>query len=314
MNKNTVYKVLSVLIAVFWLSGVVSCSKCRRQADEMQNGNVNNAEQQGEDPDSATKESVKKILYSTPLPIDMKDLFKVEGIYYEPSYMNPVDNVIKYEKNKKKAMNLGVYGLDLAYAQVFEQSNDYYRYMQVILEISDDLGVPGEFAKKVLDRLNANMNNKDSIYYIAQQTYKDASKYFKENDRESMSTLIFLGGWVEGMYIATQMYDEDKPNEALIRLIGTQKYIIGEMYILMKNTLAKSEDASDPLLVSLRSDLEELIKLYQEVEISWKKGEVAYDANEKALISTSDAIVKIDKEQVLAIKKKIKSIRNKMVS
>jgi hypothetical protein len=72
------------------------------------------------------------ILQQIPSPLEISVLLKESGKKYNVNYLNSPDNLAKYNSNYKKALNLGIYGTDLGYTNIYEQNQDGVKYMASI--------------------------------------------------------------------------------------------------------------------------------------------------------------------------------------
>ena len=71
-----------------------------------------------------SEEVIGEILQQIPSPLEISMLLKESGKKYNASYLNPAENRSKYNSNYQKALNLGVYGTDLGYTNIYEQNQD----------------------------------------------------------------------------------------------------------------------------------------------------------------------------------------------
>src|SRR5690349_6947668 len=79
------------------------------------------------------------ILQQIPSPLEISVLLKESGKKYNVTYLNSPDNISKYNNNYKKALNLGIYGTDLGYTNIYEQNQDGVKYMATIKGLADGL-------------------------------------------------------------------------------------------------------------------------------------------------------------------------------
>ena len=80
------------------------------------------------------------------------------------------------------------------------------------------------FDDAIFDRIETNIDsdNKDSLFYISNETYSNAYTYLEDNDRGATLALIVLGGWIEGLYIMTNL-GEFEEGSSLVTRIADQK-------------------------------------------------------------------------------------------
>jgi hypothetical protein len=119
--------------------------------------------------------------------------------------------------------------------------------------LSEELGIPEDYIYSTSDRLERNISNKDSLNKIANEIYDTVDEYLKENEREHASALIVLGGWVEALYIASNVFDLDNENEDFeyMERIAEQKYSLDKLIELLEQF--KDDDAVAEMLPKLKS-------------------------------------------------------------
>src|SRR5687768_15291349 len=91
-----------------------------------------------------SEEVIGDILQGIPAPLEISVLLKESGKKYNGGYLNSPDNLSRYNSNFKRALNLGVYGTDLGYTNIYEQNQDGIKYMGSIKELADGLNI-GQF-------------------------------------------------------------------------------------------------------------------------------------------------------------------------
>ena len=88
---------------------------------------------------SATKlMTIGGSMFSIPSPIQTALLIEKSGSDYNKGFLNDAKKVTTYATNFQKALNLGVYGADVGYVTIYDQSQDALKYLGVINKLSDD--------------------------------------------------------------------------------------------------------------------------------------------------------------------------------
>ena len=203
-------------------------------------------------------------------------------------------------------MNLGVFGVDLSYVKIFDRQVEEVNYFGAIQKLSDELGIPADLYSDALNNLDKYVSNKDSLASIATRIYRSSDNYLREKGEGSSAAMIMMGGWVEGMYIATQIYEKDQGNIKLLEKIAEQKYSLNSLISLMNNYHGK-EDMTEYLLM-----LKNLRRSFNRFQIYYKMNEVSVDTINK-VISASKYYIDAKPETILEISSKIASLRNKIV-
>ncbi|MCK4853113.1 MAG: hypothetical protein KAT31_02600, partial [Bacteroidales bacterium] len=163
-----------------------------------------------------TTDSVNRSIYYTmSLPVEMARLFDHVGANFYPDLLSPPDKFGKYTRPVKIALNLGVYGVDLSYVKMFNQHQRSVAYLASINRLADELGIPKEIYGNVMDNLELFVSNPDSLSQVAKRLYSATDDYLKKDGQEGAASLVAMGGWIESMYIATRIYENDPGNIAL---------------------------------------------------------------------------------------------------
>src|SRR5687768_8758034 len=102
---------------------------------------------------------VNDILHRIPSPLEISVLLKESGKKYNASFLNSPDNLSRYNTNYKRALNLGIYGTDLGYTNIYEQRQDGIRYMSSIRDLAVELNIGQFFETETIGRLVSNSSN-----------------------------------------------------------------------------------------------------------------------------------------------------------
>ena len=207
-------------------------------------------------------EKIENIFFNIPSPIETVNILKLAGATYE--WNLPLDPSIldKFTGTTAKALAMGIYGADLNYASVFGQDNDMYMFLTCAEKLGNDLGMGQVFTKETTDRIEINVGDKDSMQSIISETFWSMDNQLHEEGRENISALIICGGWLEGVYLATQLAVLNPKNDAIKQRIAEQKYSIENLVKLLE-TYSESED-----LIEITFNLKELEELFQKISES----------------------------------------------
>ena len=212
--------------------------------------------------DSSYVNIARKVFYALPTPIELAMLIKNLGIVYQPALLNDPANASKYLTNQKMALNFGAYITDLTYAGLFEQSQTVLRYRTAIRQLTEGLGLQSAIDRNAMQRLEAAINDKNTVLQIISDTYASCTASLNENDRYFLTLAMFTGGWVEGMYLATSLIDEKKPSEEsrMKQLMIDQKLTFEMIWQGMSDLKEISEVAG------MMNDLSELAQLLKKID------------------------------------------------
>jgi len=253
--------------------------------------------------------TAKRIFYSLPSPLETAMLIKNAGAAYNEELMNPVTNSSKYITSKSKALNLGIYSTDLSYASLFDQSQATLDYIGAAKEMADGLNILDAIDEETVNQLEEQINNRDAIIDIISETLMNSSSFLKENELEGTASVVLVGGWVEGLYIATNLVDEnDLEDNKLVERIVDQKLSLD----IMVNLLESSPEDQDAQAVL--EDVKALKIIFDKITIN--QGEVTAVEDPETNVTTlkSESSIKITNRVFTELKTKVIEIRTSYIS
>jgi hypothetical protein len=257
--------------------------------------------------------AVKEMFYSMPSPLEVAMILKQAGTSYNPELLNPVDKSSQYVTTKSMALNLGVYTTDLSYSSLYDQTQTTIDYINAAKKMAEGLGILHAIDQNTIQRLEANVNNRDVILNIISETIMNSSSFFQENDRQAISTIVLIGGWIEGLYIASNLVGE-KPtqneinNSELVARIADQK--------LALNTIMKliDKNSGDENLQSVKQKIEELKKVYDNIQITSSKVVPVTDSATNVTTLKSETTISMTPKTYQKLKQQIEVIRSSFTS
>lgn len=259
--------------------------------------------------DDAVKAGVqtaRQIFYSLPSPLETAMILKRSGALYNPEILNSVDNISRYTTTKGMALNLGIYSTDLSYASLFDQTQASIKYMNASKKLAEGLGILNAIDNEIIQRLEENVNNREAIMDIISETLLNTNSILEENDRVATGSIILVGGWIEGLYIATSLVDDvTKTDNELIDRIIDQKLSLGTVINLLEQHKTNA-DVQDVLV-----DIVELNSIYNKIQISVSQVEVISDSGSTTLRSKN--VVSVNPAIFKELKDKVAQIRTKYV-
>jgi hypothetical protein len=256
------------------------------------------------------EELVNGILQQIPSPLEISSILKESGSKYEASILNSDQNLPKYNNNFSKALNLGVFGTDLGYTNIYEQSKDGIKFLASIKSLANDLNIGQFFDVETIGRLASNSKNLDSLLLITTQNFNDINSYLQNQSRSQISVLLLTGGWVEAMQIVCQVAAKNPGNKDLAEKIGEQQIILDQLVLLFD--LFKD----DTNMASLLKDLNELKTAYAGIEIiTIRKPSTMKIVDGVAVITdNSSTTINITPENVKQITQIVNTLRTKIIN
>ena len=248
----------------------------------------------------------KQVFYALPSPVETAYLIQNSGVSYNMDLANPTENVDNYSTTMQKALNFGVYGADLSYASLFNQTQTTIQYMATEKKLAEELGIFDFVQTDVVDRIEGNINDRDSVMEILSDGFNNANDYLKDAGRAEVAALIVAGGWIEGLYLATQLAELPADNARLIDLVIDQRLSLTILIKLLNNY------KSLPNVGTVYSWLNDLKATYDRVKTSTSETKVQTGTDGKTTLAANTSVV-INDKLFNAICQKTDSIRSLIV-
>jgi hypothetical protein len=249
--------------------------------------------------------AVKQVFYSLPSPLETAMILKRAGAKYNEEILNSAENTSRYITNKSMALNLGIYSTDLSYASLFDQTQASIRYMTASKKMAEGLGILNAIDNSIIEKLEANVNNRDVILDIISETLLNTNSNLEENDRVAIGSIILVGGWVEGLYIATTLADNTESNDELVNRIIDQKLSLSTVINLL------NQNKDNPDIESILEDINAINTIYEEVNISVSGVEAIPDKKSGVTTLRSKNVSSVSPAVFSKLKAKVIEIRNK---
>lgn len=243
-------------------------------------------------------------LFSIPSPYEVSILMKDIQIEYNSNILNSTSNAQNYTDNFKKALNLGIYGADLAYLNIYTQTPEVAKNFATIKIMAEELQLSGSFDANTIQRIERNLNKKDSLLHILSLTFQKTDKYLKDNNRHDAAALVIAGGWIESVYFLTQVFEETQNNEIKKRL-GEQKYPLENLIKLLTPYYNTSDQYA-----SLMESLIELAYIYDGIDIDYTYEKPEVDIENRMTTINSSTKLNMNADHINMISEKITNLRN----
>ena len=103
----------------------------------------------------------------------------------------------------------------------------------MVKQIGDEIGVSTTIDANVAKRLEKNVGNSDSLASITDDLYYNSFEDLQKGKQGSTLALMVAGGYIESLYIVTNLNKFDAKNPATQR-IADQKYTLDNIIEFMK--------------------------------------------------------------------------------
>ncbi len=263
------------------------------------------------DDDLADKiNTAKRIFYSLPSPLETAMLIKNAGASYDGDLLNKVENTSKYKTNLKMALNLGIYTTDLSYASLFDQTQATLSYINAAKKMADGLEILNAIDEATIRRLEENINNRDVIIDIISETLLNSNSFLEDKGLQNTSAIILVGGWVEGLHIATSLVapGTNLKTDKLVERIVDQKLSLNIVVSLLEN------NKDNPEVQILLKDVAELKTIYDKITIEQSEITPVEDPNTNVTMLKSESTINMSTEVFDELTKKVNELRTRYIS
>lgn len=252
--------------------------------------------------------NAKQIFYSLPSPLETAMLVRSAGAEYNAEILNPVDNAGNYTGQKKMALNLGIYTCDLSFASLYDQTQASISYMNAAKQMADGLGILDAISDETIERLEENVNNREVLLDIVSETFMNSSSDLEETGRPAIAAIVLVGGWMEGLYIATELVNMGTfEGNKLVDRITDQKLSIDIVLKLLE------EHKNNADVAGILAEIQEVKAIFDKVEIRTTPIEPETDPETNVTTLKSESTSNMNQELFAELSEKVKSLRNSYI-
>jgi hypothetical protein len=175
--------------------------------------------------------------------------------------------------------------------------------------LAESLGVGNAFDEKTVDRIQANTGKKDSLLSIISDSYMSTDEMLKESQRANASALVIAGGFIEGIYLGTQLAKSSKNGADIINRIAEQKGTLDNVIGLLSST------EQDPGVAAILEDMKAMQSIFNDVKVSTASAAtVKTDQATKVTTIGGKIVYSVTPETMDKLTAKAAEIRNKIIS
>ncbi len=256
-----------------------------------------------------SSEAIEDISRNITSPVEIANLLQTMEVPFSPEYLASSVDANKQGTAFDRALTLGILGADLGYLNMYEKTGSSIDILSSIKKLAEGIRVGQFFDFETIKRLSLNKSNLDSLLFLSIDSYTQIDKYLRDNNRGQLSSLIIIGVWIEGQYLATQVIKQ-YPDTMLRDRIGEQKIILNDLLLL-----ASPYCNLDNEFRELCKDLQYLKERYRDVRITFTLGDPVSVPKDGGLVvtQTETSNVEMTDEQLAGITELTSSIRNKLI-
>lgn len=213
------------------LTATLTITSCNNTASNDQQANQAAADTIKKDVNLSPEN--KNLLYQFPTPFEVTMMLQRAKAGFIFNITNPPANVTKYNTEKAKALNLGVYSADLAYAATYNYVDETNKFIACTGKLANDLGIAGVYDPGLVDRVKKFNNNKDSLVNMVSRIFNSTNDFLSKNNRNQIAVLVATGTFVEALYLATSLNQVAADNKSISTVIFKQKENLDKLVTLL---------------------------------------------------------------------------------
>ena len=296
-------QILNYLFAIAIIAiATISINSCKSEGGEKADEKTVDMATVDESVIQDVKEA-KKIFNALPSPLESAMLIKSAGAAFDSDILNPTDAVSRYATNKSMALNLGIYTCDLSFSSLYDQTQLVIDYMNAAKTMADGLGILDAINEETINRLEENVNNREVILDIVSETFMNTNSYLEDNEQPAIASIVLVGGWLEGLYIATQLVavEEFDTNKLVSRIID-QKLSVDIMLKLLEDN---DGHPSVPEIVAQMTEVKDVFDKFtitttkitpeidEETNVTVLKSQITSDMTPEIFVELSEVVSKV---------------------
>ena len=167
--------------------------------------------------------------YPIPTSFEVTTMINEAGSPFIIGLVNSTENVDNYFSMKDKAVNLGIYSADLSYVATYIMKQETMHYLETSKRLIDELEITSAFNRNYIQRVESNIDNRDSLIHIISESFYDTYAYLHKNEQDVTSVLIVSGSWIESIYITSQIIIVSQDKQPYIDILLKQEKSLDQL-------------------------------------------------------------------------------------
>lgn len=294
---NSLLKIFKTLVLVVFSVSIISCGQSGNDSEDV----FSDSTDQG-----FIKQTESQTYYLIPSPEGLFSFIRDGDLKYVKDILNPTANMDKYIDTRSKELNFGIYSADLAYVSSFNKYQESVDYLNTVRTLSDDIGISAVFDENLIGRIDNIIDDQDSLLKVTSDSYFSIVRYLESTNRSKSLALIVTGGWVESIYVVTNLIDNYQEGSDVVQLLADQKLVIDNLMSYL------DQNKSDDNIQRTINDLKNLQKIYNSLAKKDTEKEKIKPKDPDVIVVGGSSKIVLTKEQFDALKTEIAKIRNKI--
>lgn len=251
--KITRIFVLSVIIGGL----LFSAYSCKPRSDKDKTGKILLPKPAAKE---IIKSELKEFIYPLPTSFEVIEMINDLEMGYDIGISNFSENADQYFTEAKKAINLGVFGADLAYASTYQMKQEVMLFLETSRKLADDLGIATIYNEELIGDVESNIDEKEELVDLITNSFYDIFAQLNQNGKANLALLGVAGSWVESLFITTQVSANVYHNIGLVKIIHKQKTSLGTLMDVL------NDNNGDEKIDDMIKKLTPLYNIYEAVD------------------------------------------------
>lgn len=197
-----------------------------------------------------------------PSPEEVFSFLTESDVNFKESITNDAKKHKEYLDSKIQTLNIGIYIADLAYLTVFDR-NDTFDYFEAIHTLSQKIQISAAFSDDLLNRVQKNLDNVDSLLILSDEAYKNIVDYLVANKMENSLALISIGAYIESLHISTSLVNDFETDADMVQKIADQRFAFENLYNYAEQNLTSKSEKN---YLALLKEIKDIYDNMQETE------------------------------------------------
>lgn len=211
MRAIKIFRFIFLFLTIAMVYNLVSCRS------------KNTQNRSSKDINDAIRREIEAYAYPLPSVFETTNMLNEIDAFYLAEITHDPNEASNYFTEKSKALNLGVYTADLAYATTYNRKQEMLDYFDSCETLVRELDFTGAFEHDLADRIENSFDNKDELVEIVTGIFQNAYAYLNQQGRTELSYLVLCGTIIEGLYLTTHISESTFQNQKIIAAILFQK-------------------------------------------------------------------------------------------
>ncbi len=220
---KSIKQITGLFVVLLFVASIQSCSESRKQ------------KQEAKEAQEAIAKEIQQFAYPLPSMFELTEMLTNINAGYIVTLSNDPGKAKGYFSDKDKAINLGSYSSDLAYAITYNSQAEVESYFQACEQLVRDLSFADAFSQDLPNQIKSNINNREELVKIVTDMFEKSYSHLNAQGRTDISYLVLTGSVIEGLYLATNISENAYQNPEIVKTIISQKESLVKLQELMES-------------------------------------------------------------------------------